>query len=791
MGDLNARHTTFGDTSSNSSGVTLADMLVDLPLHRIYNCSPTYVGHLGTSIPDHILVSDGLVGRMGDMTIGPSIGSDHLPLLVATDAVTAPPPRPRFRVAVDYRNADWDSYRQTITRLLPAAVDVSDPAGIRTSIAHLTAVLKRGAATAIPRKRIDTARRPLPPHIINLIREKHRLYNRFKSTRDPALKTAWNRLNAHLRRSVIRHREDAWTSVCSSLDYRNGASFWHRFQCLTGQKSRPAAPLVVDGVVHATASDKARVFAASLARTYEFPQDPLFDAAFRTHIESELTAFEPSLSSHDVIPEAGQPHGELTAPITVQDILQALTRGRNSAPGEDGVTRLLLQHAPTRFIELLAATFTGCLLLGYLPPCLKTAVVVMIGKGSLPPSDPANHRPISLLNVLGKVLEKIIQTRLSTFAETAGLLPDTQSGFRSGRGTTDPLARLLTSVSASLNGGRCVLAAFLDISKAFDKVWHDGLCYKLLLLGVPLILVRLIKAFLTDRIARVRVEDALSDPFTPSAGVPQGSCLSPLLYLLYCHDVPMPRNAKSELAQYADDTVYWTSGRTAREVFRGLQQHISALQLWMSRWRVLPNASKTQLILFHHRHKSQRISQRPLRHSIRLWGDHVYPSRTARYLGVKLNDILNWSAHLDDVICRARKRLNLLLMLRGRLVGCHFSTLRHTYKLFIRPLFEYAAPALAPAQGLSIQRYYSLERRILRRLARLDPRTRNEDVYLATGVPPLASRLSALTATYIQRLHDGGRHALSTLLSTAVAFPVRPKFKYPFLPNVLPRPVLS
>jgi Reverse transcriptase (RNA-dependent DNA polymerase)/Endonuclease-reverse transcriptase len=788
MGDFNARHLLFGDTASNPNGAALADFLVDLPFYRCFNSSPTYIGPAGSSIPDHILVSDRLSCHVGDVVIGPSVGSDHLPLVVATDLLPPPPPRPQFKVVKDFNNADWELYGAEVVRLLPDTMDSSSCDALQANFESLVEVLRRAAALAVPVKTIDTSRPSLPAPILALIRTKRRVYNCFRATGDPVLKTEWNRLNALVRRSIIQHRELQWTAVCSSLDHRNGAAFWHKFRCLTGQATRAEAPLVVDGEVYASAGDKAREFAISLGGVHQPPTDARFDAGFRREVEGALSQYEPSLSSNDVLSSEEETHPDLVQPITEKEVRAALARGRNTSPGEDGVTRVMLRRAPAQFLTHLTALFDGCLRLGFIPRCLKTAVVVMLPKKGQSPESLSSHRPISLLNVIAKVLEKVIQVRLSSFAELQEVLPEAQAGFRAGRSTTDPLLRLVTGVTGALNDGHCALAAFLDISRAFDKVWHDGLVYKLLNLDVPLGMVRLLRSFLKDRTIRVRVHDRLSHPVTPLAGVPQGSCLSPLLYLLYCHDIPAPLTRHISIALYADDTAYWCVGRTAREVYLRLQRQISALESWMRRWRILPNANKTQLILFHHRHKSQKMSQRSLLHYISLWGSRVYPTRSATYLGVTFSDILSWGAHSRSIILRARARFNLLVMLRGRLAGCSFATLRHTYKAFIRPLFEYAAPALVPILGSSLPRYLSLERRILRRVAGLHPRTRNEDVYEHTGVEHLGERLRNLSAAYVRRVFDAERPDLCALLSAPRVFRRRPAFKYGFPPFLLRDP---
>lgn len=372
------------------------------------------------------------------------------------------------------------------------------------------------------------------------------------------------------------------------------------------------------------------------------------------------------------------------------------------------------------------------------------------------------------------------------FAENNHILPETQFGFRRGRTTSDPLFTLITETTKALNSGKCVLATFLDIERAFDKVWLDGLYFKLLKLNIPIIYIRCLKAILSERSSRVRVGNQLSQPFSPKSGVPQGSPLSPVLYIIYGHDIPKPISPLVSANQFADDSAYWCSAYTARQAFKTMQRQLNVLQVWLSKWRIKPNPSKTQLILFVHQNRTQRQNFQSHNMEITLWGQTISPQPSARYLGLDLTKTLNWTTHVNRVLATARKRMNLLILVRGRLRGCHPSTLIHTYKTFIRPVFDYAANVLsAVLPDHLIKRYSSLERRILRRASRQAPWTKNNAVYDTISFSPIHERFQALLFSYSNRIHNSDLHHIKTLLTQPVNFPRKPKHKYPFPPLIM------
>ena len=138
------------------------------------------------------------------------------------------------------------------------------------------------------------------------------------------------------------------------------------------------------------------------------------------------------------------------------------------------------------------------------------------------------YRPISLLSCVGKVAERVVKNRLYAFLENSKLIIKEQSGFRNKRGTSDNLLFMTQKIQECLNRGKKVCGIFFDISKAFDKVWHAGLIYKLIYLGVPMYIVRFIKNFLSGRFFKVKVNDKFSRTHPITCSVPQGSVLGPL-----------------------------------------------------------------------------------------------------------------------------------------------------------------------------------------------------------------------------------------------------------------------
>jgi hypothetical protein len=225
----------------------------------------------------------------------------------------------------------------------------------------------------------------------------------------------------------------------------------------------------------------------------------------------------------------------------------------------------------------------------------KVAEVIMIPKPGKPPNEKTSHRPISLLPIVSKIFEKLLFKRLKPIIEEKNLIPSHQFGFRNRHSTTDQIHRITNVFEKALEEKRICSTIFLDVAQAFDKVWHRGLEYKM---GrdLPEKHSQLLKAYISNRHFRVEHEDSYSELNEISAGVPQGSVLGPVLYLLYKNDTQTCKEAT--IATFADDTAIIAEGDSIEEATGKLQSAIDKVNIWTKRWRIKLNEAKSVHINF-------------------------------------------------------------------------------------------------------------------------------------------------------------------------------------------------
>ena len=430
---------------------------------------------------------------------------------------------------------------------------------------------------------------------------------------------------------------------------------------------------------------------------------------------------------------------EYNRDITHHEIQEALKRTKNTAPGLDKIPNILLKSLPESILKELLDIFNQSFTIGEVPENWKTGLTIPLLKPGKPPELTASYRPVTLLSCIGKLIERIMNSRLEYIVEKNSLLNDAQTGFRKERGTYDCLIGLEHDIRDSLGSQKTCLALFIDLKNAFDKIWPLGLIYKLAKYGIKGKLLKWLKDYLTKRTMYVDVNGTLSDRRELEAGVPQGAVLSPLLFNIMISDIPHQVGIKYYI--YADDISITCSHENPTEAKQVLENYIEKLLKWTEDWGLIFNPLKTYLMVFT-RKKNVNIPIRIRNQLIKQKKEHVV-------LGMMFDSPrLSWAPHLKQLKTDCLRRIDIMKCLSSTKWGASSKILRMFYIAYIRAKIDYGSIIYGGTSDANLKKLEIIQNSCLRLILGARKTSPILSMQAEANIPPLGLRRSFLLIKY-------------------------------------------
>jgi hypothetical protein len=411
-------------------------------------------------------------------------------------------------------------------------------------------------------------------------------------------------------------------------------------------------------------------------------------------------------------------------------------------------------------IETLTVIFNACLTIGYFPSSWKKALTVAVPKSGKDPSNVTSYRPIALLNIFSKIFEKIINRQLRNLQTTNNTLPDFQFGFRSGHSTNHALTILHQDISLALTRKQTTGVLAFDIEKAFDRVWHKGLIYKMHRQNFPDYLIKIIHSFLTDRTFLVNIGMCHSVPQTIPWGVPQGSALSPTLYNIFISDFPVSSDTAIKEILYADDTLIYISDRNIAKISNSLTQTAESIFKYYNKWKIKVNTSKTTLTGFTRR-TTKQLPITPLT----ICGSDVPWTDELKYLGITFDKRLTMTTHINTCRSKVDAAIRMLYPFINRRSQLDSQLKIHLYKTYIRPLLCYGFTLLTTMNKTNWKKLESTQNKCLRMLLDIkwDTFTRTSEVLSISQTQSLHDFTLKTYDSFIEKCKESDNRLIKNL----------------------------
>ena len=739
--DTNAHHPDWGSPNSDSRGNLISRWVHDNSFILLNSGEPTFMSNTGSCTHIDITVCSANIASSLDWKPHHDLlNSDHFPLVIGGNEID------ELELVQDkwnMKSADWNLFQQIL--LLPENFKSPDEA-----CSSFTEAIVEAANKAI-KKRSNNINRPSAywwnAECSKTKREKNKKLTRYKNHRgNIELWIEFKKAKAYFRKAVNKAKKESWENFLDNFTRKMTTTLvWKHLKML---RNKPSSRNIVlkdgDKYLH-TPIEVANALAFNFSQQSSGVTE---DEIFRKHkAESEKSKI---IFSEDYNNE------DYNRLLTLTELKFALSSCSSKSPGPDTLPYLIIQNFNEHQLHKLLQFLNYIFETGY-PSQWKEGIIIPLPKPNKPRTNVDSYRPITLTNCLSKLLEKIINRRLQYFLESNNYYSQTQSGFRNSHSTLDGLLRFQHSAQTAINESKFCVAVFLDIKKAFDTVWHQGLLSKLKNIGLKGNLAKFIQQFLTNRKISVQIANTKSNKFPLVCGVPQGSVLSPTLFTILINDLFSEVSSVVSTSLFADDGALWIVSDDLTEALKEMQDALDIVTEWSHTWGLQISHAKTNALII-----TKRNTRSPVQ--LKLEDKVITYVTSMKFLGVTFDSRLTWGTHIKNIHEKCQKDIQLMRVISYNKWSSDYTTLLRIYKSLILPKIDYASFLYintAKTHKLKLDRIQYAASRIILGALRC---TANYKLEAEANIMPLEYRRESLLMQYGSRITRIKSHPVTEYL---------------------------
>jgi ribonuclease HI len=747
MGDFNSHSPSWGYATTDQKGEDIEDWMAESRLILINqpDDKPTCYSRVWKtmSTPDLAMATDDIhrhTTRIINSQLG---GSDHLPTTLhisekrGTGFVNMVP-------SWNYKKANWSLFKEHMDHLCSS---ITNSQHMNHNVSTMNEAIIQAAKKSIPRGK----RRDYKPYWSETIRKLHDDLDNARNimeqnpTQENIQKhnTIKNTFNEQKKIEIQR----SWFEKTSNLNMeRDTSKLWKLTKALNEEtKDTYCKTVLKDNGKYHTGKMAANI----LADFYKEEGTITLSRARAKEVHAEI---KDKLKNQN-------PDSSMTTPFTMMELDSAIKKLKNKkAPGKDSITNEMIKNLGPTARSRLLLIFNQSWSSGKIPDNWREAIIIPIRKKEKEKTSKSSYRPISLLSCVGKVMERMVNTRLMKYLEQNQLIDNSQSAFRKNHSTEDHLVYLAQEVENAFQERKKVLSVFVDLAKAFDKIWREGLLLKLLNNKIEGRMYKWIRDLLQYRTARVKLDGMLSHRVTLQQGVPQGGVISPTLFNIFINDITKNLAKHISRALHADDLAIWSAAEHLSTAQSRMQAALNVISKWTSDWGVQINLSKTVVTCFSLSNVQESIK-------LKIHETELAFEENPTYLGIKLDRRLSWKPHLTAIEQKAVKKLSIMKKLAGTKWGANSRILKNVYTGTVRPVLEYGMSAWATASKTNTERLSKVQNAGLRIITGAIKTTPIQEMENFANIRPLHDRRDEKVLVYREKLQRMTNHPMHAKLN--------------------------
>lgn len=728
-GDYNAKHSFWGSRLTNPKGRELMKSIKNMKLDILSTGEPTYWPADIRKIPDCIdfIVFKGMSKNYCSIESCFELSSDHSPIIATIQNKIV---QREIPLTLCNNKTDWEAYKNYINSHLNLNLPLKTEDNINEAVENFNVCVQNAGWLSTPKSMQSNKLNTCSTEVLSIISLKRRTRKQWQLTRCPEIKRKLNILMKKLKRTLQKEKEQYIRSYLEKLSPSNSGeySLWKATKKLK-QPQQVNPPLRKNDNSWAKSNEeKASLFAVHLQNVF-------------TPNPREISVVEEE-EIHSLLAEPYQLELPLKN-ILVSEVKQVIIQEIccKKAPGYDLITGKILKELPEIGFKYLTYIFNAILRTSHFPAQWKVAQIIMVPKPGKPAEDVSSYRPISLLPLASKVFEKIFYKKIIKIIVNKSLIPNYQFGFRQYHSPIEQVHRITDAIHSNMENMKYSSVAFLDITQAFDKVWHTGLLYKLKK-DLPQNMFTIIRSYIENRFFQVKIDNFITGLYTIHSGVPQGSILGPLLYLLFTRDLPSPQG--SFIATFADDTAIMTSDVNAVKASELLQVNLNVTESWLKKWRIRVNSSKCKHVTF----TTRRGNCAP----VYLFSRQIPQADEVKYLGIHLDRRLTWQKHIFTKRKQLGLKLRNMYWLLDKTSALSVELKLLLYKSILKPVWTYGIQLWGTSANSNIEILQRFQSKLLRIILDAPRFVTNDTIHQDSQILTIKEEIRRYSIAYSRRI---------------------------------------